>query len=189
MKNKFKRNYFFIFICVFLQLSHIINHPALSEPKLKCKSITECKKCFEQTAKSFLGTSYCYGSSNKNGFDCSGLVLKMIDALFEGANLPRRSQDIYSFLSETVTLSNARMGDLLFFKTRNTKSVNHIGIFWKSNEKGKKIMYHASSSRGVEMKELNQYWMSRLIGIKRFPPLTNALNSINNSEKAIKKQR
>jgi hypothetical protein len=141
--------------------------------------MAECQAIFEQTTKSFLGASYSYGSSGgasgRSSFDCSGLVLSVVNKLVDQAGMPRTSQDMYRSISQSVKLSEAQRGDLLFFNTGG--GISHVGIYWGKDDKGQALMFHASSSKGVELRPLqsSKYWMSRLVGVKRLNLLTNAL--------------
>lgn len=180
-----KSNRIKFILSFFLSLSLL---PSFSEPIIKCKSASECRNLLESTAKKFLGSRYSYGSSGgSQKFDCSGLVLTMMSKLLDKSPLPRSSQDMYRSLNQSVSLNDAHMGDLVFFNTGH--GVSHVGMYWGKDSKGHHIMYHASSSKGVEMRQLDgdKYWMSRLVGVKRFNPISTALftfNAKDNSEKA-----
>jgi hypothetical protein len=164
-----------------LLLSSFASLPSYTTPQPKCSSSSECKSLLEQTAKHFLGAHYSYGSHNGKSFDCSGLVLTMVGSLLDHPSLPRTSQEMYSSVKQAVSLNEAKMGDLLFFNTG--RGISHVGMYWGKDNKGNHIMFHASSSKGVEMRPLNgdKYWMSRLAGVKRFSPLAGLLNSINST--------
>ena len=178
------------FLLVFLTLSlnlFAYSSSVSANPILKCGSSKECQSLFENTARKFLGAHYGYGSSNGKTFDCSGLVLTVINSLVDKASLPRNSQAMYSSLAQNVSLDQARRGDLVFFNTGH--GVSHVGMYWGKDPKGNSVMYHSSSSKGVELRPINtdKYWMSRLVGVKRFVPLYQALSSVNtqiSSEKA-----
>ncbi|MDX1920537.1 MAG: C40 family peptidase [Candidatus Caenarcaniphilales bacterium] len=152
-----------------------MSNASQAEPKLKCYNVAECQAVFEQTAKNFLGSSYSYGSTGKRGFDCSGLVVTVMGKLMDQVTLPRSSQDMYRSLNQAVSLETAKRGDLLFFNTGH--GVSHVGLYWGKDGSGRHVMFHSSSSKGVELRPLNgdKYWMSRLVGVKRFAPLSDAL--------------
>ncbi|HEY9886550.1 MAG TPA: C40 family peptidase, partial [Vampirovibrionales bacterium] len=105
----------------------------------------------------------------------SGLVTFMLKQLSDDIELPRRSQDMYLQLDKEISLEDAKQGDLLFFKTGG--GVSHVGLYW-DDQNGIPQMFHASSSRGVEFRELNpgDYWMNRLVGVKRIEPVIKALH-------------
>lgn len=167
------------FLLMFLILSLLSNNNAAeARTNFKCNSAKECQNLLENTARKFLGASYGYGSSSGKSFDCSGLIITVINSLVDKTSLPRNSQAMYSSLAQSVTLEQARRGDLVFFNTGN--GISHVGMYWSKDNKGNHIMYHSSSSKGVEMRPLNgdNYWMPRLVGVKRFSPLQQALSSI-----------
>ncbi|MDX1918235.1 MAG: C40 family peptidase [Candidatus Caenarcaniphilales bacterium] len=147
---------------------------AADTPKEKCLGSIECQAKLSSNAQKLLGSRYSYGSKGGRGFDCSGLMLTLIGSLID-CKLPRSSQDMYASLKESISLDQAKVGDLLFFYTG--RGVSHVGMYWGRDSQGNHIMYHASSSNGVEKRNLNQskYWMSRLAGVKRYDPLSKAL--------------
>lgn len=98
-------------------------------------------------AESWLGTPYKYGGNDREGVDCSGLVLQVyLRAL--GISLPRVSAEQKEFCVPT-SKGSLHPGDLLFFATgRKKDSVSHVGIFIGENR-----MIHASS-RGVMVSDI-----------------------------------
>jgi hypothetical protein len=159
-----------------------------ADPNIKCHNSSECLTLLDQTAKSLVGAHYSYGSAGSNGgFDCSGLMLKTFNKLLGNVSLPRSSQDMYNSLKQNVNLGEAKTGDLVFFNTGH--GVSHVGMYWGKDKNGNHIMYHSSSSKGVEFHKLNgdQYWMSRLVGVKRIPLVSSLLTGVgvNNFEQTI----
>lgn len=73
-------------------------------------------------AMKFLGTPYVWGGTTPSGFDCSGFV-KYVYAHF-GINLPRTSAS-QATVGQTVSLSEAQPGDLVFFHS----PISHVGIY------------------------------------------------------------
>jgi hypothetical protein len=177
-----------VFSLFILLIISFWGQPSKAEPGIVCKNYTECKNLFENTAKHFIGSHYSYGNKNQHGFDCSGLVLTMIGTVTHKNSLPRSSQDMYRALDQSVSLGQAKTGDLLFFNTGN--GISHVGLYWGKDAKGNHIMFHSSSSKGVEMRTLNtdKYWMARLVGVKRFLPMTQALSGENAQEKEVPKK-
>lgn len=74
-------------------------------------------------AKAQLGKPYVFGAEGPNTFDCSGLTLRAWQAA--GVNLPRTSQQQF-LASPRVSMSNLRIGDLVFFYG---PSPSHVGIY------------------------------------------------------------
>lgn len=105
------------------------------------------------------GTPYKYGGNSRSGVDCSAFV----QAVFlEAQNevLPRTTV-AQSKLGNEVHLSEAKSGDLIFFKT--TRKDRHVGIYL-----GKNRFMHASTSKGVIISRLNNpYWASVFWQVRR----------------------
>ena len=97
------------------------------------------------------GVPYKSGGFDKNGIDCSGLMVLLYREVFE-TGLPAST---YAQAKEgrRVRKSGLRAGDLVFF--REKKNI-HVGVYI-----GESRFIHASLSRGVEIAELDSYW-SRL---------------------------
>ncbi len=99
------------------------------------------------------GTDYRLGGQSKNGVDCSGLTRLLYGRVYE-VNLPRRTEAIYEKASSITDKKALREGDLVFFKTRGKKSVNHVGVYLRNGR-----FVHASSSSGVIISRLgNPYY-------------------------------
>ncbi len=76
------------------------------------------------TAMQMVGAPYRYGGSTPDGFDCSGLVQYAYGAA--GVPLPRTAEQQYS-ATESLTLEQARPGDLLFF--RDGRRISHVALY------------------------------------------------------------
>lgn len=114
-------------------------------------------------ARRLMKKPYRYGGESPSGFDCSGLV-KYVYAK-QGVQLPRRSADQARY-GKSVAIRDARLGDLIFFKSGG--KVTHVGIV--SNTQGKlPSMIHSSSSAGVSEVDLDtsDYWRKRFAYIRR----------------------
>ncbi len=113
-------------------------------------------------ARSLIGVPYKYGgNSPKVGFDCSGFV----DHVFRHTlriNLPRSSDEI-SRIGQPISISNLRIGDLVFFNTLRQK-FSHVGIYLGSDR-----FIHAPSSGGSVRTEnmLEPYWKTHYDGARR----------------------
>lgn len=113
-------------------------------------------------AKNLKGTRYVYGGQSPRGFDCSGFTMHVF-AKF-GFNLPHRADLQMRMGMEVLTREDLVPGDLVFFRTKGSKRVNHVGIYL-----GDGWFIHASSGYGsVRVTSLNSdYYFSRYVGACR----------------------
>ncbi|MHB8075360.1 NlpC/P60 family protein [Desulfosporosinus fructosivorans] len=112
-------------------------------------------------ALSMQGTSYVFGGTSQQGFDCSGFA-KYVYAS-SGISLPRTS--FAQFASGgAVSKNDLQPGDLVFFTTY-APGASHVGIY-----KGGGSFVHASNPRsGVITSSLNDgFYSSRYIGARRY---------------------
>ncbi len=117
------------------------------------------------TAKTFRGTKYKYGGTDRKGIDCSSLMCKSYGAV--GVTLPRVSRD-QAKVGKRVYIGALQKGDLIFFgASPGNKNVTHVGII--SYHVGDVIKFiHASSSSGVVESTLSPtYWRPRYILARR----------------------
>ena len=95
------------------------------------------------SAENKLGSTYVYGDTGSEGFDCSGLVYSIYNDEL-GISIPRSSRTQSTF-GKQVSKSDLQEGDLVFFNTTGN-GVSHVGIYVGD---GKFI--HASSGQGKVM--------------------------------------
>ena len=95
------------------------------------------------SAENKLGSTYVYGDTGKEGYDCSGLIYSIYCNEL-GISLPRSSAAQSTF-GKQVSKSDLQEGDLVFFNTTGN-GVSHVGIYIGG---GKFI--HASSGQGKVM--------------------------------------
>ena len=111
-----------------------------------------------------LGKPYVWGAQGPNSFDCSGLIYYVYK---NAANitLPRTSVEQSKF-GTTVSKSNLKAGDLVFFDTNgpNNGAVSHVGIY-----AGEGQLIHASSSNKkiVKVNMETSYWNNAYVVAKR----------------------
>lgn len=116
------------------------------------------------TALTFSGTRYKWGGTTKKGMDCSGLLYVSFSE--HDVELPRVSRDMAE-KGHKVKLKNIEKGDLIFFKTKRGRNINHVGMVVAIE--GDEIKFiHASSSRGVIVSSLREgYWNSAFVKATR----------------------
>ena len=107
------------------------------------------------SAFSYIGTPYKWAGTSRSGMDCSGFV----STAFSAINVPlSRSSTEMSTQGTDIPLSQAEVGDLLFFKTtRKRNRISHVGIVVGVGDEVKFI--HASVSQGITVSSLSEnYW-------------------------------
>lgn len=106
-------------------------------------------------AETWMGTTYRYGGTGRDGIDCSAFVREVVAVA--GVHLPRRSVDQASE-GAAVLRSSIRAGDLVFFNT-NGSGVSHVGLAIDATR-----FVHASTSRGVIVSSLDdRYYADRFL--------------------------
>jgi peptidoglycan DL-endopeptidase LytE len=108
-------------------------------------------------ARTLTGTPYRFGGTTTSGFDCSGFIQYVFRN--QGVSVPRTAAQQWS---AGTTVSNPRVGDLVFFETYKP-GPSHNGIYIGNNQ-----FIHSGSSTGVTVSNMNNtYWAPRYLGAKR----------------------
>jgi cell wall-associated NlpC family hydrolase len=120
-----------------------------------------CDPHLLQIAESYIGVPYRRGGMSRNGMDCSGFVVTVYSQ-YADTVLPRSTSGL-RHVGRKTGRHNARCGDLVFFRTRAFRGVNHVGIML-----GTKKFVHASLSGGVRYNTLDEdYYRTHFAFIKR----------------------
>lgn len=116
-------------------------------------------------AKTFEGTRYKFGGTDKRGMDCSGLVY--VSFKEEKIVLPRVSRDM-ARKGVRIKLNETEEGDLVFFQTnKNRNVINHVGLVLE-NKKGVIKFIHSTTSRGVIISSMEErYWKNAFVQVRR----------------------
>jgi cell wall-associated NlpC family hydrolase len=80
----------------------------------------------ERIAKSMLGKRYKWGGEGPSAYDCSGFTKEVFEE--SGIELPRLSKE-QAKVGIKVYRNQLRKGDLVFFASKNHKTINHVGIY------------------------------------------------------------
>lgn len=116
-------------------------------------------------AKKQLGDPYVLGKSGPDSFDCSGLVyycLRQVNVYTRRLNASGLSKT--SSWTKITSLSSVKKGDLLFFKSDDSSTVGHVGIYIGGGE-----MIDASSANGkvVRRSAKSSYWRRNFVCARR----------------------
>lgn len=136
----------------------------------------------DSVVKSYLGTRYRLGGTDRRGIDCSGLTRRVYEAV--DVKLPRTAAQQFDE-GRNASASSLQYGDLVFFNTKEhdlprltcllgtlcptadvpvVYGLTHTGMYV-----GEGRFVHAAASRGVSYAELGDaYWADRYIGARRF---------------------
>ena len=110
-----------------------------------------------ECAIKLLGTPYRWGGRSVMGIDCSAFV--QLCAKVAGYKLPRDASQQVECGKRIDNLSEAKAGDLAFFKNENN-SITHVGILL-SNDKiihaSGKVRIDTIDFKGIYNKELKRY--------------------------------
>ena len=118
-------------------------------------------------AKDYLGCKYRKGGKGPKTFDCSGFVGYVLRHF--GFNMAASSKEQYK-QGEKISNDEIKPGDLVFFGTRTTKNVGHVGLVVDVSEDTKAFKFiHASNSLGVTIDQYPDggYYSKKYIGAKR----------------------
>ncbi len=116
-------------------------------------------------AKKQLGDPYILGKSGPDSFDCSGLVyycLRQVNVYTRRLNAAGLSKT--TSWTKISDIDDVQRGDLLFFKSDDSSTVGHVGIYIGGGE-----MIDASSANGkvVRRSAKTSYWRRNFVVARR----------------------
>ncbi|MGL4913170.1 MAG: SH3 domain-containing protein [Romboutsia sp.] len=113
--------------------------------------------------KTLLGKPYVWGAEGPNSFDCSGFT-QYVFKKSVGVSIPRVSRDQSKF-GQSVSRSNLRKGDLIFFDTEGSNNgyVSHVGIYMGDNQ----FIHASSSGKKVMISSMSSYYNGAFVNARR----------------------
>jgi lipoprotein Spr len=108
-------------------------------------------------------TPYNYAGSSKKGIDCSGLVKKLYEKIYN-LQLEGGSRTIFEQVIPIQNRADLKEGDLVFFKIRKNQ-ISHVGLYLQDGN-----FIHASVRSGVIISNLSEeYYNKYYFSGGRFP--------------------
>lgn len=134
------------------------------------EGLTDAQEKLMKEIQSWIGTPYRPGGKDRNGVDCSALVMEVYRNT-TGIKLPRNSREQRDYCTEIPDTAALQAGDLVFFTSNSSSGqIAHVGMYV-----GNGNIIHASSSRGVIRSHLTQqYYTTHYHSSGRVPGLSVA---------------
>ena len=147
----------------------IVNEAPSNEDKIENKepNIVRDANFIDQLiskASENIGTRYRSGGTTTAGFDCSGLMCYTFSSY--DIKLPRSSAEMASYGSK-IDAQNAQKGDLIFFKTRGSGRINHVGMVVEVLEGEIKFIHSATHGGVIISSTKESYYERNLAQINR----------------------
>jgi cell wall-associated NlpC family hydrolase len=133
-------------------------HRAVERSRSSAAITPDRRKVLDE-AERWIGTPYSYGGFTRSGVDCSGFVCNVFGSV--ARPMPRTSSE-QATTGESIALSQALPGDLVFFNTTGG-GVSHVGILLDPD-----TFIHASTSNGVTVNKLSEpYYQNHFLFARR----------------------
>ena len=141
-------------------LSKITLDPVKAKPNTYSSLISDRDKVVAEVNK-YQGVPYLWGGSTPTAFDCSGLIQWVVKKT-HGVTIPRTTAMQYDKWGKAMkkNLREAEPGDLVYFKTRGSSPVSHVGVYVGDN----KFIHAPKSNDVVKTSEIKGYWLDKFVG-------------------------
>jgi len=94
---------------------------------------------FVKASQGYAGTPYVWGGESRNGFDCSGFIIRVMRDLGYKA-LPHSAAEQFNY-GKPIAQALLKPGDLVFFANTYKPGISHVGIYL-----GKRRFIHAAGT-------------------------------------------
>lgn len=152
--------------------SPVVEPVVVKEESGNKDSVTNANRTFDAAfvdqliskASENIGTRYRSGGTTTEGFDCSGLMCYTFSSY--DIKLPRSSAEMASYGSK-IDSENAQKGDLIFFKTRGSGRINHVGMVVEVLDGEIKFIHSATHGGVIISSTKESYYERNLAQINR----------------------
>ncbi|MES2883405.1 MAG: C40 family peptidase [Pseudomonadota bacterium] len=150
--------------CQAMLLDEELDARRLPEPTLETPSDRAAdtdREAITDYLRANLGEPYRFGATGgREGFDCSGLVLRAYAAA--GLEVPRVSMDQLR-IGTKVSLSKLRAGDLLFYRMRRNQQLLHVAVYVGD---GRAIHASVGHKKVREIDITSKVWSKHLVAAR-----------------------
>lgn len=117
---------------------------------------------FVRVASRYMGTPYVWGGESRYGFDCSGLIIRVMRDLGY-KTLPHSAAEQFRY-GTPIAKSLLKPGDLVFFANTYKPGISHVGIYIGDG----RFIQAASTSKGTIVSRLSEaYYAKHYAGARR----------------------
>lgn len=108
-------------------------------------------------ARKYIGTRYVWGGITPKGFDCSGFIKYVYNNF--NISIPRTTAKYTQLFNHSITLKEAKVGDLIIFTGTNLKirKPGHAGIISEIKPGLVKFIHSSSSKKHFGVTETSYY--------------------------------
>ncbi|MBD9500437.1 C40 family peptidase [Pseudomonas sp. PDM17] len=116
-------------------------------------------------AHELIGTPYRWGGqSEKDGFDCSGLLVYLYRSI-ANRKLPRTTHSMIAQRHNEVSRDELKPGDAVFFNHNGEGGTSHVGLYIG----GDRFIHAPSTGKSIRIDSLdNSYWKRSYTTARRF---------------------